>query len=80
MNILLAITFVYGIIHLLTQTKLFKDNTNYQYFIGTLFLTKTWNKPKPLISIMLLALFDILDIWFFYFSLIFQAWYWLFNK
>lgn len=65
MNILLAITFVYGVLRLLTMLKVF----NIQLHGILSFIFKTNNT--------ILALLDNI---FFYFSLIFQSWYWLFNN
>ena len=65
MKILLAITFVYGIIQLLTQLKIFK-HTLYNILES---LSPWENKPWM----------QYLDILFRYFSLVFQAYYWLFK-
>lgn len=69
MKILLALTFVYGIVRLLTYTKLFESK-----LVGVLesIIPTNAKKSKPI-------LMALLDIWFFYFSLIFQAWYWIFR-
>lgn len=71
MNILLAITFVYGVLRLLTFTKLFN-----QALVGIISSVLTEPNGKNPFGVLLI----ILDVTFFYFSLCFQAWYWLFNK
>lgn len=69
MKILLALTFVFGVIYLLTMTKLFDIrmttilNAVLPYKDGTFFS----------------GICNILGRWFFYFSLVFQAWYWIFG-
>lgn len=69
MKILLAITFVYGVVRLLSNTKLF-DNR----LVGILesIIPSPSKKGIPILR-------AVLDMWFFYFSLVFQAWYWLFQ-
>lgn len=69
MKILLAITFVYGVVRLLSHTKLFDSK-----IVGALESIIPTNSKKGVPILMAL-----LDIWFFYFSLIFQAWYWIFR-
>jgi hypothetical protein len=71
MNILLAITFVFGVLRLFTATKLFDITLG--YFFGSLF--GVHNKRNNLFEGLLVAF----DVWFFYFSLIFQSWWWLFK-
>lgn len=66
-QILLAITFVYGPLYLLTLTKLF--DINIQMILKVL-LVKDTLKYKPFIA---------LQSWFFYFSLCYQSYYWLFK-
>lgn len=68
MKILLAITFIFGIVHLLTLTKIFKANLVY------IFNAIIPHNEDTITG----AIFKILGAWFFYFSLCFQAWYWLF--
>jgi hypothetical protein len=70
LQFLLAITFVYGVLRLLTHTKLF--NT---VLVGILESIFTKPNQKTLFG----ALIMIIDICFFYFSLVFQAWWWLFK-
>lgn len=69
MNILLSITFVFGVLHLLTFTRIFDRNLG---LIMTIILGKDTDK--------LPTIWVILQLWFFYFSLCFQAWYWIFNN
>lgn len=69
MNILLAITFVFGVLHFLTFTKIFDRNLG--LIMTIIFGMDTEKLPK---------LWVILQLWFFYFSLCFQAWYWIFNN
>lgn len=69
MNVLLALTFVYGVIKLLTLTKLFN-----KYLVGIIESAIPYGNKHWLAQ--LFAWFDNL---FFYFSLVFQAWYWLFR-
>ncbi len=68
MKILLAITFVFGVLKLLSFTKLLERTIDDVFEV----IFKTSNKE-------LAQLWELLNIWFFYFSLIFQAWYWLFK-
>lgn len=71
MTTLLSITFVYGVIRLLSFTKIF--NTRLVGLIESIF-----TEPNSKTNLGLLLI--ILDVIFFYFSLVFQSWYWLFNK
>jgi len=66
MKILLAITFVYGILRFVTMLKIFDTG------IVGIFDSILPFKELP-------KLFQVLDIWFFYFSLAFQTWFWLFQ-
>lgn len=69
MKILLAITFVYGVLRLLTFTKLFDIRlTGILESIVPIDEDSGWH-----------GIFNVLGIWFFYFSLVFQTWYWLFQ-
>jgi hypothetical protein len=70
MKILLALTFVFGVLHLLTLTKAF--DTTLETILFAIFPKS--NKPT-----FFRGLCTILGMWFFYFSLVFQAWYWLFS-
>lgn len=63
---LLAFTFVYGIVALLTYTKIFEKA------IGGFFDSLTVNKLKPF--------YQWLDMVIFISSLIYQSWYWLFKN
>lgn len=65
-QILLAITFVYGPLYLLTFIKIFDVRT--QQFFTSLYTTS--KIPKIL---------NVLQAWFFYFSLCYQYYYWLFK-
>ena len=68
MKILLVITFVYGTLRLLSHTKIFDT-----HLMGiTESIIPSWNGKR-------MRLFIVLDMWSFYFSLGFQAWYWLFQ-
>lgn len=69
MKILLVLTFVYGVLNLLTHTKIFNRN-----LVGILESTlimrqSTWYRGLVL----------WLDMLFFYFSLCYQAYYWIFK-
>lgn len=66
-QILLAITFVYGPIYLLTLTKLFDSQLKH------IFSSITGKDAR-------IRIFKVLEIWFFYFSLCYQSWYWLFQN
>ena len=65
-QILLSITFVYGIIALLMFTKLFD-----KYIIGFISSLSPFKDNK---------LVKYIDILFFIFSLCYQSWYWLFKN
>ena len=65
-QILLAITFVYGPLYLLTRTTFFKSHLD--RFIETIHPAEKYP-----------AILKWLDLLFFYFSLIYQAWFWLFK-
>lgn len=68
--ILLVLTFVFGVVHLLTLTKVFDKNLAY---ITEVLL--------PVNSKTLFGKFlNLLGVWFFYFSLCYQAWFWIFSK
>lgn len=67
-TILLVITFVYGVLRLLTHTKLFDTN-----LVGILDSILPLNEKNPWYGVA-----HWLSTIFFYFSLCFQAWYWLF--
>lgn len=71
MNILLAITFVFGPLKCLTHTKAF--GTNIGHPLSALFGA---NNKKGTVLGGAAVLFDV---WSFYFSLAFQAWFWLFK-
>lgn len=63
MKILLAITFVFGVLKWLTYLKIFDLRLGNPFSALTFLDAPFWK---------------FLDVWFFYFSLCFQAWYWLF--
>ena len=65
-QILLSITFVYGIIALLMFTKLFD-----KYIIGFISSLSPFKHNK---------LVEYIDILFLIFSLCYQSWYWLFKN
>ena len=70
-TILLSVTFVFGVLKLLTHTRLF--DTTIDYPIAALLGIK--NKKKTYIG----SICVIIDVWFFHFSLAVQAWFWLFK-
>ena len=82
MEKLLAITFVYGVIHLITMSKLFdiKFKTITRTLVDTVPEHKHDDNWLETIIKFLIILFHSLGIFFFYFSLCFQSWYWLFNN
>ena len=69
MTLLLVLTFVFGVVHLLTLTKLFNQHLS---FILTAIIPHKENSTFGNIC-------RVLGTWFFYFSLCFQAWYWIFK-
>ncbi len=69
MKILLALTFVYGVLGLLTYTKVFSANLVNPIKSILPYGNKYW----------LAKVLEWFDTVLFYFSLIFQAWYWLFR-
>jgi len=69
MKILLALTFVFGVLHLLTMTKLFDTSLE-----GILLAVIPHKKTSGWYGVL-----TLLSVWFFYFSLVFQTWYWLFG-
>lgn len=73
MKILLAITFVYGVLCFLTGTKLFKDGAILSCFFQSIGIERKSTNS------LLLGFIIALDTWFYYFSLVFQSWYWLFK-
>lgn len=70
MKILLAITFVYGVLRLLTYTKLFKTNLT-----GIIESVLPYDEDNNNLN----NFFHTLSTWFFYFSLVYQSWYWIFS-
>lgn len=66
-KILLALTFVYGVLRLITYLNIFK--LNLVGILESVFPTKD--------NTFINDLFSLLDMWMFYFSLVFQAWYWI---
>lgn len=70
LTILLALTFVYGVVRLLTHTKLF--NKNLVGIIESVFPLKNAKKGVQGFAHWLSTVF-------FYYSLCFQAWYWIFR-
>jgi len=68
-EILLVLTFVFGALQLLTYTILFKVK-----------LSHIFNALIPYKENTVLGgILNLLGVWFFYFSLGFQAWYWMFR-
>lgn len=63
MKILLAITFVFGVLKFITLTRLFDERLS-NLFKSYGLISKFWN---------------IVDVLIFHFSLVFQAYYWLFK-
>lgn len=70
LQILLAITFVYGVVKLITYLKIFDT-----HLVNILHSIFTKPSEKTIFGVVIM----IIDIWFFYFSLVFQAWWWLFK-
>ena len=69
MEILLAITFVFGVVYLLTLTQLFKTE-----------MSLILNALVPHNEKSVFGRFcQLVGVWFFYFSLCFQAWWWIFK-
>lgn len=71
MKILLAITFVFGVLKFIRV--IINPNTSDMFIFGSIFANK--NKNHTVLG-SLLVWFDIA---FFYFSLVFQSWHWLFK-
>lgn len=69
MKILLVLTFVYGVLKLLTHTKIFNKN-----LVGVLESILIMRESSWYYGLVLW-----LDMLFFYFSLCYQAYYWIFN-
>lgn len=67
--LLLAITFVFGVIYLLTLTKLFDKELE---FITSAFIPYKENSKFG-------KFMRFIGVWFFYLSLIHQTWYWIFQ-
>lgn len=68
--LLLAITFIFGAMKLLSHTKIFEVRLT---LIINAFIP--YNEESAFGSIL-----NVLGMWFFYLSLIHQAWFWLFLK
>ncbi len=68
MKILFVLTFVYGVLNLITKTKLFDYNLS-----GLLnsFFGRNEKRPQFIRNLII-----VLDTWFFYFSLCYQVWFW----
>jgi len=73
---MLAITFVFGVLKFLTLTKVF--NTGMVGILTVLFGNKSTDKAYGY-KYMFIMLMHHLNTLFFYCSLVFQAWYWLFR-
>ena len=71
MKVLLALTFVYGVLFLLSYTKIFEVR-----LVGIMASVFPENNSKKTLFRGFVRWIDIL---FLYFSLVFQAWYWLFR-
>lgn len=69
MKILLVLTFVYGVLKLLTHTKIFNRN-----LVGILESILIMRQSSWYYGLVLW-----LDMLFFYFSLCYQAYYWIFK-
>lgn len=67
--LLLAITFVFGVLQILTWTKLF--DVRIAYIMAAFFSFKENSKFGKFMR--------GIGVWFFYLSLIHQTWYWLFQ-
>lgn len=81
-EILLAITFVFGVVHLITLTKVFN---NHLVFLNEvlnpnlkIIENKYFNFTK-VIRNFIVRYYMLFGVWFFYLSLCHQAWYWLFR-
>ena len=70
MKILLVLTFVYGVLKLLSHTKIF--NT---HLVGILRSIMPVNEKNSIYGLI-----TWIDILFFYFSLCYQSYYWLFKN
>ena len=68
--LLLALTFVFGVVQLLTWTKLFDRQIT---LITEAFIP--FREKSPFGKVM-----RLIGVWFFYLSLIHQVWYWVFLK
>jgi hypothetical protein len=66
MILLLVITFVFGVVKLISHTKLF-DN----HLVGIIHMFSPTEEMHNF--------FHYLDILFFYFSIAFQSWFWIFR-
>lgn len=74
-EVLLAITFVFGPLKLLTHfLPTTKEDSKLGWFFDILIFLNTWDKS------LVQTIFKLLNLWVFYFSLIYQAWYWLFKN
>lgn len=71
MKILLALTFVYGVLYLISYTPLFNGKLT-----GILQSIFPKNESRKTLFRGIIVWLDML---FFYFSLIYQSWYWLFS-
>ena len=69
MKILLVLTFVYGVLRLLTHTKIF--NTNIVGILESIFGSRKYA--------WYYGLFLWIDMVFFYFSLCYQSYFWIFK-
>ena len=76
LQILLAITFIYGVVKLLTHTRLF--DLSLTNIIESVFGNHKTKKAYGW-RYLLVLLIKLIDNGFFYFSLVFQAWWWLFR-
>ena len=70
MKILLVLTFVYGVLRLLTHSKLFTT-----HLVGLLESITVWKKDRWYNGLIIW-----LDMLFFYFSLCYQVYFWIFSK
>lgn len=68
-QILLSLTFVFGVLRLISFTKLFNIS-----------LSDIFHSIFPETKTAFNGIGTLIGLWFFYFSLCYQSWYWLFKK
>lgn len=76
-EILLSLTFVFGVVYLFTKLIGMLAKTNLDMAnspLAALLNISTWERS------FVKGLIILISNWFMYFSLCYQAWYWLFNN